>query len=170
MRFLAFVVFAFNVGIIIYIIRRWNAGGGRVELNPAKWSNLNKFFTLPVSLFCVLVLAGTFVMVTHSNNEIDQMYRDAVMATPSEREEIAERNKNKKNKYTNLLPIEKIETAKCVPMLLGEDRRRARANVVCYDKKGERSRPTWEEFDKIKQEGGSYGSHFSGRKMRPACG
>ena len=83
MRFLAFVVFAFNVGIIIYIIRRWNAGGGRVELNPAKWSNLNKFFTLPVSLFCVLVLAGTFVMVTHSNNEIDQMWADAGKTRPT---------------------------------------------------------------------------------------
>ena len=83
MRFLAFVVFAFNVGIIVYIIRGWNAGGGRVELNPAKWSNLNKFFTVPVSLFCVLVLAGTFVMVTHSNNEIDKMWADAGMTAPT---------------------------------------------------------------------------------------
>ena len=83
MRFLAFVVFAFNMGIIVYIIRKWNADGGRVELNPAKWSNLNKFFTLPVSLFCVLVLAGTFVMVTHSNNEIDKMWADAGMTAPT---------------------------------------------------------------------------------------
>ena len=36
MRFLAFVVFAFNVGIIIYIIRRWNAGGGRGGTEPSK--------------------------------------------------------------------------------------------------------------------------------------
>ena len=83
MRFLAFVVFAFSTGAIVYIIRKWNADGGRVELNPAKWSNLNKFFTLPVSLFCVLVLAGTFVMVTHSNNEIDQMWADAGMTAPT---------------------------------------------------------------------------------------
>ena len=83
MRFLAFVVFAFNMGIIVYIIRKWNADGGRVELNPAKWSNLNKFFTLTVSLFCVLVLAGTFVMVTNSNNEIDKMWADAGMTAPT---------------------------------------------------------------------------------------
>ena len=83
MRFLAFVVFAFSTGSLVYIIRKWNAEGGRVELNPAKWSNLNKFFTLPVSLFCVLVLAGTFVMVTHSNNEIDKMWADAGMTAPT---------------------------------------------------------------------------------------
>ena len=98
MRFLAFVVFAFNVGIIIYIIRRWNAGGGRVELNPAKWSNLNKFFTLPVSLFCVLVLAGTFVMVTHSNNEIDQMWADAGMTAPTA-EQMEQREANQLIKF-----------------------------------------------------------------------
>ena len=102
MRFLAFVVFAFSTGAIVYIIRKWNADGGRVELNPAKWSNLNKFFTLPVSLFCVLVLAGTFVMVTHSNNEIDQMYRDAGITQPT----AEQREQKKANQLIKFEPRE----------------------------------------------------------------
>ena len=148
MRFLAFVVFAFSTGIIVYIIRKWNADGGRVELNPAKWSNLNKFFTLPVSLFCVLVLAGTFVMVTNSNNEIDKMWADAGMATPSEREEIAERNKNKPTNYT-IIKIPKSTSPFCRSTGMPENKRSPRANVVCYNGKGERQgKPTWEEWDK----------------------
>ena len=96
MRFLAFVVFAFSTGVIVYIIRKWNADGGRVELNPAKWSNINKFFTVPVSLFCVLVLAGTFVMVTNSNNEIDKMWADAGMTAPTaEQDALSEEARNR---------------------------------------------------------------------------
>jgi hypothetical protein len=139
MRFLAFVVFAFNVGIIIYLIRRWNAGGGKVEWNPAKWSNLNKFFTLPVSLFCVLVLAGTFVMVTHSNNEIDKMRADAST-------EIRELPKPSSRGFVSAPRKKTI----CRKMALGEDRSTVRANYRCWDKQGEYFRPTWEEWDKIK--------------------
>ena len=140
MRFLAFVVFAFNVGIIICIIRRWNAGGGRVELNPAKWSNLNKFFTLSVSLFCVLVLAGTFVMVTNSNNEIDKMWADA-------NTEVQPLPKPAVRDYALTKPSKKTI---CRKMALGEDRSTIRANYRCWDEQGEYFRPTWEEFDKIK--------------------
>ena len=103
MRFLSFVVFAFNVGIIIYLIRRWNAGGGKVEFNPAKWSNLNKFFTVPVSLFCVLVLAGTFVMYTNSENELDKMWADREMTRPTAEQ----------MEQTKIRQVKKFEPRKC---------------------------------------------------------
>ena len=84
MTAVAFVVFAFNIVFIGFLVYFAKADGMKVKFTRlSEWKGVHKFFTVPVSLFCVLVLAGTFVMYTHSENEIDKMYADAGKTRPT---------------------------------------------------------------------------------------
>ena len=81
--FLAWLIFICNA-IFISILVWFYSDQNKVKfVRISDWPGVHKFFTLPISLFCVLVLAGTFVMVTHSNNEIDQMWADAGKTRPT---------------------------------------------------------------------------------------
>ena len=142
MTFLAYVVFTFSIGVIGVIVWRFKTLGMKVKFTRvSKWSDLNKFFTLPLAGFTALVLFATLALFTHS--ELQNNPNHKVWNVMESEEEVFET-------YTKTVTTKtpKVETAKCLPMFLGEDRNAAKANVVCYNEKGERSRPTWEEFDK----------------------
>ena len=139
MTFLAYVIFIGNAIFIGILVWFYSAQNKVKFVRISDWPGVHKFFTLPISLFCVLVLAGTFVMVTHSNNEIDKMWADAST-------EIRELPKPSSRGFVSAPPKKTI----CRKMALGEDRSTVRANYRCWDKQGEYFRPTWEEWDKIK--------------------